>query len=203
MDGPKLALAALKFTDPLLRSLRADAGQLDCADSLTPALVIWVGKRTKTFRYRRVRDGMRERITIDQYPGVSLAKAGEEERKLRAEKTLGLLSAIAGSDYAECLEEFLAGKRDKNKASTVDEKERLLEKKRLLKGHFPFPEDVTKIDDGQISRALKAIKAPSERRHAFVEARTFFNWLVTARRIPYSPLSRLKRLGKGKTASAC
>lgn len=108
------------------------------------------------------------------------------------EKTLGLLSPRAGPDYAACLEEFLAGKRDKNKLSTVDEKER------LLKRHFSFSGDVRKIDDRKVSDALKAIKAPSERRHAFVEARTFFNWLVRARRIPYSPIAALEIPRKGE-----
>ena len=55
-----------------------------------------------------------------------------------------------------------------------------------------------KIDDRKVSDALKAIKAPSERRHAFVEARTFFNWLVRARRIPYSPIAALETPRKGE-----
>ena len=92
----------------------------------------------------------------------------------------------------DCLEEFLAAKGEKNKASTVDEKER------LLKRHFRFEGDVSKIDDRQVSKALRAIKAPSERRHAFVEGRTFFNWLVKARRIPYSPFVALEAPRKGE-----
>lgn len=153
--------------------------------------------------YRRVRDGMRERITIGQYPDVSLAKAGEEERKLRAEKTLGLLSATAGSDYAECLEEFLAGKRDKNKASTVDEKERLLEKKRLLKGHFPFSEDVTKIGSDLLQLAghgqahpllpIVALEAPrkgQDRERVLTDAELAALWLTT----PATPYGQIIRL---------
>lgn len=187
-----MALAALKFTDPLLRSLKVEEGQTDFADSLTPGLLLRVGKRTKTFMFRRVLGGRRERITIGRYPDISLAKAREEGRKLRAEKTLGLAAPKVGPDWAECLEEFLAGKRGKNKASTVDEKER------LLKRHFPFSGDVTEISDRQVSNALKAIKAPSERRHAYVEARTFFNWLVKARRLPYSPLVAFEPPRKGE-----
>jgi site-specific recombinase XerC len=98
---------------------------------------------------------------------------------------------------AECLEEYLAGKREKNKASTVAEKER------LLKRHFSFNGDATKIDDRLVSKALKSIEARSERRHALVEARTFFNWLVKARRIPYSPLAALEVPRKGEDRERC
>ncbi|HEX6443267.1 MAG TPA: Arm DNA-binding domain-containing protein, partial [Stellaceae bacterium] len=158
----------LKFSDAVLRSFKApEWGQTDYADALTPSLYVRVGKRTKTFMFRRIIGTKRERITIGQYPGVSLAKAREEARRLRAEKTLGLISPKPSSSFPECLEEFLAMKRQANRPRTLKFTERLLRK------HFPFTGDVTEIDSKAILKKLEAITAPSERLHAYAELRTF------------------------------
>jgi integrase len=181
-----MALVQLKFSDATLRALKApERGQTDYADSLTPGLSVRVGKRTKTFMFRRVIGGRRERITIGQYADVTLARAREKSRQLRAEKTLGLAVAKPSSSFPECLEEFLAIKRQANRPNTIRFTERLLRK------HFPFTVDVSSIDGKAIAEKLEAITAPSERSHAFAEARTFFNWLARQRRIPFSPLVAL------------
>jgi hypothetical protein len=123
---------SVPFQDATLRALKPPAsGQAEYSDSLTPGLRLRVGKRTKTFVVLRTVDGKRERVTIGQYPAVTLGKAREQVRKLAAEKTLGLATSKARTDWVDCLEEFLAAKGEKNKASTVDGKER------LLKRHFP------------------------------------------------------------------
>ena len=177
----------LKFTDATLRALRApEHGQIDYADSLTSGLIIRIGKRTKTFTFRRVVGLRRERITIGQYPDVSLAKAREDARRYRAEKTLGLAAPKVTWSFPECLEEFLAVERQANRPRTVYFTERLLRK------YFPFTGEIDNIDAKAIARKLDAIKAPSERIHAFAEARTFFNWLARQRRIPFSPMTALE-----------
>src|SRR5438128_2288750 len=117
---------SVPFQDATLRALKPPAsGQVEYSDSLTPGLRLRVGKRTKTFVVLRTIDGKRERITIGQYPAVTLRKARERVRELAAEKTLGLTKPKSGADWADCVEEYLAGKREKNKASTIAEKERL------------------------------------------------------------------------------
>jgi len=177
----------LKFSDAALRSLKApETGQSEYPDILTPGLSVRVGKRTKTFMFLRVIGGHRERITIGQYPDVSLAKAREKARQLRAEKTRGLVAPKVTWSYPECLEEFLAIKRQANRPRTVYFTERLLRK------YFPFTGETEKIDAKAVARKLDAIKAPSERIHAFAEARTFFNWLARQRRIPFSPMIALE-----------
>lgn len=115
-----------------------------------------VGKRTKTFMYRRVVGGKRERITIGQYPDVSLAKARGEARRYRAEKTLGLAIPKPNSSFPECLDEFLAIKRQVLRPRSMYFVERLIRK------HFPFTDDVVDIDAKAIANKLAAIKAPSE-----------------------------------------
>src|SRR5438045_8884260 len=115
--------------------------------------------------FRRVIGGHRERITIGQYPDVSLARAREKARQLRAEKTLGLATPKVTGSFPECLEEFLAIKRQANRPRTVYFTERLLRK------YFPFTGDIEQVDAKSIARKLDAIKATSERIHAFSEAR--------------------------------
>jgi integrase len=182
----------LIFQDAVLRTLKApEHGQLDYTDANTPGLTLRVGKRTKTFMYVRRLRGRRERITIGQFPAVSLGKAREEARKLAAEKTLGLIAPKPELTYADALEEFLAGCRQRNRAATADETDR------LLRRHFSFVGDVTDIGVRQIARALDAITAPSERHHAFVAARTFFNWLAKRRLVAFSPVAAVDAPRKG------
>src|SRR6266566_5538297 len=97
---------SVPFQDATIRALKApEHGQVEYSDALTPGLRIRVGKRTKTFVVLRTVDGRRVRVTIGQYPAVSLAKAREKVRTLAAEKQLGLTTPKAGSDFSECLEE--------------------------------------------------------------------------------------------------
>ena len=174
----------LVFQDAILRGLKApDRGQVDYTDAHTPGLTLRVGKRTKTFMFLRSAHGRRERITIGQFPAVTLGRAREEARKLAAEKTLGLLAPRTTLSFSAALEEFLADYRRKNRSSTLHETER------LLRRHFPFTGDVTSITAREIVRAIDAVEAHSEQRHAYVAGRTFFNWLAKRRLIPFSPLA--------------
>ena len=173
------------FQDAILRGLKApDRGQVDYTDTHTPGLTLRVGKRTKTFMFVRSAHGRRERITIGQFPAVTLGRAREEARKLAAEKTLGLLSPRTNLSFSAALEEFLVDDRRKNRASTVHETER------LLRRHFRFTGDITSITAREIVRAIDAIAAHAEQHHAYVASRTFFNWLTKRRLIPALPARR-------------
>ena len=163
-----------------------ESGQVEYSDTLTPGLRIRVGKRSKTFVLLHTVDGQRQRVTIGQYPAITLGKAREAVRTLKAQNRLGLLAAKTIASFPECVEEFLAGKRRKNKASTVNEAER------LLKRHFPFTGDVTRLTGRDLAKALENITAPSEAHHAYVQARSLFNWLVKRRLIEYSPLAGME-----------
>src|ERR1041384_2533462 len=75
---------SVPFQDAPRRALKPPAsGQAEYSDSLTPGLRLRVGKRTKTFVVLRTVDGKRERVTIGQYPAVTLGKAREQVRKLK------------------------------------------------------------------------------------------------------------------------
>lgn len=182
----------LIFQDAVLRGLRPpERGQVDYTDVHTPGLTLRVGKRTKTFMYVRWSRGNRQRITIGQFPAVSLGQAREEARKLAAQKTLGLLAPKAELPYSDALDEFLASYRLKNRATTVHETDR------LLRRHFTFTGDVAAIKTRQLTQVIDAIEAPSARHHAFVAARTFFNWLAKRRLISLSPLAGVDAPRKG------
>ncbi len=182
----------LKFSDAAIRALKAaDAGQLDYADTLTPGLSIRVGRLTKTFMFRRMVAGKRQRITIGQYPDISLGKAREEARRYRAEKTLGLVEAKPASLFPEVVEEFLTIKRQSNRPNTIRQTSRHLHR------HFRFEGDVAAIDARMLAKAIEAIKAPIERRNAYAAIRALFNWLAKQRRIPFSPVTAIDAPRKG------
>src|ERR1044072_5661178 len=113
------------FQDATLRALKApESGQIEYSDTLTPGLRIRVGKRSKTFVLLHTADGRRQPVTNGQSPAVTLGRAREAVRILKAQNRLGLLAPKTIVSFPECVEEFLAGKRKKNKASTVEEAER-------------------------------------------------------------------------------
>ena len=79
------------FQDATLRALKApESGQVEYSDILTPGLRIRVGKRSKTFVLLHTVDGQRQRVTIGQYPAITLGKAREAVRTLKAQNRLGL-----------------------------------------------------------------------------------------------------------------
>ena len=51
---------------------------------------------------------------------------------------------------------------------------------------------MTRLTGRDLTRALENITAPSEAHHAYVQARSLFNWLVKRRLIEYSPLAGIE-----------
>ena len=51
---------------------------------------------------------------------------------------------------------------------------------------------MTRLTGRDLAKALENIAAPSEAHHAYVQARSLFNWLVKRRLIEYSPLAGME-----------
>lgn len=133
----------------------------------------------------------RQRHTIGRYPTISLKEGRGEAKRLQAELTLGLHKK-ASVTYNEAKERFLDGCRQKNKPRTIADYTRILNK------HFRFGRkhlgDITRID---IQRRLdKLKKTPSERHHAFVTARVFFNWAEREDILTVNPIGKMRPPGK-------
>ncbi len=138
---------------------------------------------TKTFIVL-IASGRRQKI--GRYPLVSLAEARATAKVVLAEKTLGKLRPTHMA-FDDAKADFLAECAKKNRPKTV------LDYTRLLKTHFPFGrKNVGDITPREVVKRLNAIvDKPSEKHHAFVAGRVFFNWCATQHIIDHSPMERI------------
>ena len=168
------------LTDLAIKALKPDERETYWDENF-PAFGIRVGKRSKTFLV--MVGPRRRRITIGRYPDYSLQKARRKAMSLLSAPHVDHVSAR----FDEALESFLAVHCAKNnKPSTAKQTER------LLRRHFPFGNAVL----GSIStRRLMTIidgLPPGEANHAFVAARSFFNWCLGRQYLDRHPLIGLK-----------
>jgi len=130
----------------------------------------------------------RRRITIGQYPVISLAQARAEAKLILAEKTLGRERGTVS--FKTALEEFLEYKEQSNKASSFAETKRLLTK-------YLLPEYQSEALDRITARSLadtfkRRVKSRGELTHLHKVTKTFFRWAVKAQYVPYSPSEALE-----------
>jgi integrase len=135
----------------------------------------------------------RERISIGRYPAISLAQARARAKELLAERTLNKDRA-PDITFEAAQKIFFAMHRQKNKASTIAQYERLFErhltpKLRHRKIADIKPHDITFIID-------RLIKTPSECSHTFAMARTFFRWAVRRKYTDRSPMDGMEKPSK-------
>lgn len=129
----------------------------------------------------------RTRRTIGRYPTVSLKQARGKAKELLAEFTLGL-DAKRSITWSAARDRFLTDCERKNKPNTV------AYYRKRLDAHFKFGQrnlaDISKQDVLQRIRRIKT--SASEQHHAFVAARTLFNWAIREDLLASSPLQGVK-----------
>ncbi|WP_299771183.1 tyrosine-type recombinase/integrase [uncultured Tateyamaria sp.] len=129
----------------------------------------------------------RTRRTIGRYPTVSLKQARDKAKELLAEFTLGL-DTKRSITWSAARERFLKDCERKNKPNTV------AYYRKRLDAHFKFGQrnlsDISKQDVLQRIRRIKT--SASEQHHAFVAARTLFNWAIREDLLASSPLHGVK-----------
>jgi integrase len=132
--------------------------------------------------------GSGRRHTIGSVAVVRLSHAREEARRLRAEKTLGLLKQPSAMTLGEALPLFLDDHYKARRPRTKKEAKRLLEKHFLPPFRRTNLADLTDADIG--ARLDKLAKTPGEQLHAFRMLRTFLRWCTRPPRryIRHSPL---------------
>jgi integrase len=169
----------VRLTDISLRSLPSpERGQVDYWDQLLPCFGCRVSQGgTKTFILKKDN----RRISIGRFPVISLTQARTEAKRLLAEHTLGQLRARPIS-IAAAREEFLADCARKNRVRTVADYRRLLTK------YLSFKDALQEVSHSDITRRLNRIGAPSERNHALVAGKVFFNWAVKKRYLSDNPV---------------
>jgi integrase len=148
---------------------------------------IRIGKNRKTFIIL-VASGRRHRI--GHYPAMSLADARKEAKQILAEKILGKVKPKQHA-FDDAKDEFIASKTEQIKTAR--------EYARILNRHFLFGrKNIADIQSRTIVQILNGIEKPSERHHAYVAGKVFFNWCVRQHIINRSPMAQTDAPPKGK-----
>lgn len=129
----------------------------------------------------------RTRKTLGRYPTISLKQARDKAKELLAEFTLGI-DKQRSITWKQARERFLQDCERKNKPNTV------AYYRKRLDTHFRFGarnlSDISKQDVLQKIRRIST--SQSEQHHAFVAARTLFNWAMREDYLSANPLSGVR-----------
>lgn len=162
-----------------------EKGQKTYFDASTPGFGVRVSQGgTKTFV--AVLGKNRTYRAIGRYPAVTLKTArAEAKRLLLAQSSMPLeRPALRNSEVTE---RFLEACTRKNKPRTV------YDYRRVINRHFDYgTKSVNAITRSDVvSRLNKLNHTPSEKHHAFVTVRAYFNWCVNEGIIETSPVVSL------------
>lgn len=164
------------FTDLFLQRLPQTATTTYHWDKALPGFGIRVGKTRKTFTV--IRGTVRERITVGQYPIISLQEARKKAKLLLATKgrqnpTTGLQDALAAFLKLHC--------------------EPLKNYKQMewnLRSHLKKDISLHRIDRAFVQEILDEIRhTPGEANHFFQYFRTFMFWCVKRGYLEHYPLT--------------
>jgi integrase len=175
----------MSLTDATVRAFKAPAkGQTLYRDDTIAGFGCRVSQGgAKTFVLVHGPD--RQFITIGRYPILSLSDARGEAKRLLAEFTLGRVRPQTIT-YPRAVALFLEDKAQAKRASTVAGYKRLL-------NNFGFKCALAEISHAEAARRLNRITAPSERSHALVAGKVFFNWCIKRRYLTENPLLGLAK----------
>lgn len=123
--------------------------------------------------------------TIGRVGIITLAQARTEAKRLLAETTLGKVRPQS-IRYEQAVELFLADKAQNRRPATVADYKRRL--KRL-----GFRGQLSDISHTEAAQRLNKLTAPSERSHALVAGKVFFEWCRKRRYIEHNPLYGLSK----------
>lgn len=132
----------------------------------------------------------RAKTTIGRYPLITLQQARQRAREILAQAVLNPARGPA-LPFSTALERYRRHRQPELKPSTFKEHSRLLD-------YFSWSTDLDDIFTRDVARALDRIDMPSEKAHAYVAIKTFFNWCLARHYIDRSPIQGLP---KPRTAS--
>ena len=177
----------MRLTDIRVRGLEApDKGSKIYYDDTLKGFGVRVSQAgTKAFILATGKN--RDRQTIGRYPILSLAEARKEAQQLIGDRAGGK-HRPARMIFADALDLFVAEKKQKNRARTIDENKRLLTK------YFPGLQrkPVAEMTTDDITRQLDKLRTtPGTSLHAFWAMRLFMRWCVKRRYVQHSPIEGL------------
>lgn len=175
----------LCLTDKTIRALKPPPeGQVIYFDTHLTGFAIRLsqgGART----FLCVHGRHRTKTTIGRYPILTLQQARRRAREVLAHAVLNPSCGPALS-FAAALDRYRKHREPELKPSTFKDHMRYL-------GYFSWSGTLDGIATRDVARALDRIEKPSEKAHAHVAMKTFFNWCVARRYIDRSPLQGLPR----------
>ena len=192
----------MKFTDRFIQSVRCESGErIDLTDDKVSGLslrVMFTGKKSWSFRYRRKSDSKLRRVTIGEYPTFSLSDARNEAFRLKTEvaekkdpaKTAKRPSTTGPRTFGELAKRYLENYATHKRSG--DEDRKMLEKDVLpaLEG-----EPLGAIERADIASIVDAIiqrGAPVRANRTFSVIRKVFNWGIEKGYLEYAPTLRMK-----------
>ncbi len=135
--------------------------------------------------------GSGRRQAIGRYPVISLAQAREKAKTILAERTLGK-HRPNNISWKKATNEYLDWIRENRRIHTHHEYAR------TLRRYFPFGETrVAEISTADVAKKLDKLKdTPSQKNHAAVYAKAFFNWAIRQEYLKDNPLQHYKQSKK-------
>lgn len=142
--------------------------------------------------------GSGRRQTIGHYPTLSIAAARAKAKQILAERTLGKY-APKSTAWKTAVDEFAIHAKATTRPRTYDEY------RRILKTYLTFGTTrLTEISKADLNKKLNDIKnAPSQKEHARVIAKIFFNWAINQGYLDTNPctIKRAKSTSRDRVLS--
>lgn len=182
-----------RITDVTIRSAKLpERGQYVIYDTLVKGFGLRLSQGgSRSFILVLLRNGSKRKVTIGQFPDISLAQARDAAKTLLAKHTLTPFTPTRESlSLGDAVQLYLATySRHHHRPSWTKQTEGLLQRNFSHLASRPLlhiePREITAIID-------HLLPTPSAANHAFAAARRFFNWAVERDYIDCSPLSKLK-----------
>jgi integrase len=137
--------------------------------------------------------GSGQRQAIGRYPTITLAQARDKAKAILAERTLGKHRPRSVS-WKQAVEEYLDWVKENRRPHTHHEYAR------TLNSYFPF--GGTKLPDitkAEVNKKLAKLKdTPSQKAHAAVYLKVFFNWAIGQEYLETNPLQHYKQGKKAR-----
>jgi integrase len=199
----------MKLTDRFIQNIKCNDGErLDVPDDKVRGLsirVMFTGKKSWSFRYRRKSDGKLRRVTIGEYPAFSLSDARSRAIEIAAEvgrgndpaKTAKRPNSSRPRTFGELAEKYISGYAINKRTGHEDEQMLRNDVLPALEG-----EPLDKIHRADIAAILDSIIArgsPIRANRVFAVIRKCVNWGLEQGFIDTSPIARMKPPSKERS----
>jgi Arm DNA-binding domain len=184
------------LTDAAVKRLKPpEKGQVDIVDAGYRGLALRLSYAdSKSWCFFFYREGKLHRMTLGQYPAMSLTEAREAWRDARKEVQAGhdpRQKVASGKTFTLVAEEWL--KRDQDKNRTVGEVRRIVRKYLLPNLGNMNVGEITKHDVLRITDALVDEGKPIQASRVHARLNRFFKWCVDRDLLSANPIAGMRR----------